>query len=58
MSKNKPSKVKNFIEDVIGLCKKYNFSISHEDNHGAFIICDYYEKNITWFRNAFNETTN
>ena len=57
MNETNPSKVKNFIEETIKLCKRYNFSISHEDTHGAFIISDYNEKNINWFRNAFDETT-
>jgi len=57
MKNNKSSKVKDFIEDVVLLCKKYNVSISHEDTQGAFEIRDYDEENIKWFRNAFNEVT-
>ncbi len=57
MKKNKSSKVKDFIEDIVLLCKKYNVSISHEDTHGAFVIRDYNEENIKLFRNAFNDIT-
>ena len=52
MNEIKRSKVKNFIEEVIKLCKNYNFSILYEDTHGALIISDYNEKNINWFKNA------
>lgn len=27
-----------FIEDVIAVCERHGFSISHEDGHGAFEI--------------------
>ena len=54
--REKSSKVKDFINEVIELCKKYKFSISHEDIHGAFLICNYDEKNIDWFRHAFDKT--
>ncbi len=57
MNTNKSSKVKDFIEDIVGLCKKYSVSISHEDTHGAFVIRDYSEENIKWFRNSFDETS-
>ena len=55
--KEKSSKVKDFINEVIELCKKYEFSISHEDTHGAFLISNYDIKNIEWLRNAFDKTS-
>ena len=45
-----------FIKCVISLCKKFNLSIAHEDTQGAFIITDYSEENINWFKNAFDHT--
>lgn len=47
-----PKEMKNFINEVINVMKKYNFSISHEDTHGAFIIEKYEEYNIKWFKDA------
>jgi hypothetical protein len=44
--------VDKFLEDITNVCKKYNFSISHEDLHGSFIICEYHEDNTNWLMNA------
>lgn len=41
-----------FINEICEICKKYDFSISHEDSHGAFIITKYNEKYVEWFKNA------
>jgi len=41
-----------FIEEILKLYKKYNLSISHEDNQGAFIITRYSKENENWFREA------
>ena len=35
-----------FLEEIDGICKKYNLSISHEDICGGFIIDVYDEDNI------------
>lgn len=48
-----PERMKNFIEEIDLVCKKYNLSISHEDEHGRFIIEDYYESNIEWLCAAY-----
>lgn len=47
-----PKEMKEFINEVINLMKKYNFSISHEDVHGGFIIEKYDDYNIKWFKEA------
>ena len=47
-----PNDMKNFIEEIEVLCKKYNFSISHEDHHGAFEIEEYDESFMEWFKQA------
>lgn len=44
--------VDNFIEELIKLYKKHRLSISHEDNHGAFIISSYSKENEDWIREA------
>ena len=41
-----------FINEVVSLMQKYNLSISHEDTHGAFIIKEYDEDTIEWFKQA------
>lgn len=33
-----PKRVKDFLDEIEEVCSKYNFDISHEDGHGAFII--------------------
>lgn len=56
INKNKniktPESVINFLNEIDNICKKYNFSISHEDSHGAFILEKYYYDNITWLRDC------
>lgn len=42
-----PENVKNFLEDLIALYKKYNLSILHED-HGGFIIANYSDYATEW----------
>jgi len=54
----KSKKVQEFIDNIIYLSKKFNLSIAHEDVQGAFVIKDYSEDNISWFRNAFDCTVN
>lgn len=41
-----------FINKVLELCKKYQRSISHEDSHGAFLICEYNTSDKEWFQDA------
>lgn len=48
-----PDSMKKFIEDIISVYKKHNLSISHEDEHGAFIIDEYNEDNIGWLLSAY-----
>ena len=44
--------LKQFFKDIEDVCKKHGYSISHEDGHGAFMIEEYSEFNINWFKNA------
>lgn len=41
-----------FMGELFDLYKKYNLSISHEDDHGAFIITEYTDENKRWIENA------
>jgi len=45
-------KADNFINDIIKICEYYNLSLSHEDQHGAFLIDDLNNHNIEWIKNA------
>lgn len=47
-----PESVINFLNEIDNICKKYNFSISHEDSHGGFIIEKYDNYNIKWLKNC------
>lgn len=44
--------IEKFFEEIDLVCKKYNVSIAHEDNHGGFIIEDYDLFNIEWLKDA------
>jgi hypothetical protein len=50
-----PSEMKAFMCEIQKVCKKYGFSISHEDEHGAFIIQEYKDSNIQWLKQAFKD---
>ena len=41
-----------FYNELEILFKKYNLSISHEDDNGAFILEEFDEKNLDWLKNA------
>lgn len=46
-------KVDEFIEAVLDVCKKYGYSIAHEDVHGAFEIHIGYDEDYAgWLRKA------
>ncbi len=45
-------KVDAFLKEIIEVCKKRGFSLSHEDTHGAFIVEEYDEDNIQWLMEA------
>ena len=50
-----PKEMKEFIDEIIKVMKKYNLSISHEDSHGSFIIEKYEEYNIKWLKEAMKK---
>lgn len=47
-----PEKMKNFLNEIKSICKKYDLSISHEDCFGSFIIENYNSENIEWLFKA------
>lgn len=47
-----PENIINFLNEITKIYKKYNLSLSHEDDHGSFIIENYNETNIKWLKNS------
>lgn len=41
-----------FLDDLFELFKKHDISISHEDNHGGFILENYDKGNEEWMEGA------
>ena len=41
-----------FFQEIDDVCEKYGVSISHEDQHGGFIIEEYDKDNIDWLKSA------
>ena len=57
MTKKEKEKVKNFLNDILKVCKKYGYSLSHEDMYGGFAVVNYHEKNNEWLKDASIELT-
>jgi hypothetical protein len=49
-------KVKEFVKEIIKVCKKHNLSISHEDQRGGFEIENYDDCFTGWFSQASDRT--
>ena len=49
-------KVTDFIKEINKLCKKFELSISHEDQQGGFEIEDYDDCFTAWFSQASDRT--
>jgi hypothetical protein len=47
-----------FLNEIETLCRKYDLSIAHEDNQGAFIIQRYKHSNISWLKSAIRDARN
>lgn len=41
-----------FKREIESVCKKHGLSISHEDDHGVFLIKEYQEDLMEWFLGA------
>ena len=46
---------KDFLAEIEKVCKAHNISISHEDCHGAFILCPYDDEYMNWLKDAIIE---
>lgn len=49
---DRPAELVYFYQELDGLCRKYGFSLAHEDEYGGFIIDDYKPENMTWLFDA------
>ena len=47
-----PADVNSFLSEIIGVCKKWKISLSHEDDHGAFLLMPYSEDLADWLVDA------
>lgn len=45
-------KARQFLTDVVMLMKRYDLCISHEDEHGSFIVKPFDSRYAEWFREA------
>ena len=45
-----------FLAEVLDVCKKHGFSISHEDGGGAFIVEEYSQAHANWLSQAMDAT--
>lgn len=49
-------KIDAFLADVIQVCIRHGFSISHEDPHGAFKVERFSDEYADWLMNAHDAT--
>ncbi len=47
-----PEKLKCFFEEIEAVCRKYGYSIAHEDEFGRFEIQNYKKENVDWLFDA------
>ena len=44
-----------FLEDLADVCKKHGLSISHEDEHGAFLVTEFDKSALEWLCSAVRQ---
>ena len=54
---DRDKKVKDFIKEIIKISKKFELSISHEDQHGGFQIENYDDCFTAWLNQASDRTS-
>ena len=48
--------VDEFLKEIVEVCKRRGFSISHEDGHGSFVIRRGFDQHLAdWLSEAFIE---
>ena len=52
MNKIEKNLVKEFLEDILKVYDKHKLSISHEDNHGSFLVEKDCDVNRKWIMSA------
>ena len=52
-----PLDMKSFLEEIETVCRKHNFSFSHEDEQGCFYVETFKESNMQWLLNASKNYT-
>ncbi len=45
-------KVVAFVDELLELYAKYEFTLAHEDGHGAFLLEGYDRHNIDWLKGS------
>lgn len=56
MSEDQSPRVIQFLKEVNAVCRKFGFSISHEDGHGAFRVVPYSFEDSEWLSVAVDES--
>lgn len=52
MAEREAPNVDQFLAEIGDVCRKYGYSIGHEDGHGAFIINTFDESDLEWLGHA------
>jgi hypothetical protein len=54
--KRRNKKVDKFLDEVLAVCKKHGFSISHQDRYGAFEVTKHNYDFHRWLKVAHDRT--
>jgi hypothetical protein len=49
-------RTKRFLQELIQLYHKHSLTLSHEDEHGLFIVEEFDNRDICWLQNAKDKT--
>jgi hypothetical protein len=45
-----------FLDEIVAVCKRHGFGLSHEDKHGGFAVVTYDAFDIDWLCDAADDT--